>query len=100
MNEREIERGRKKLHLLPRTFKEPRRPQKNFDIFLFVINVSALAFADPSPLSTLPLPCSVIVCNVFMFLSSEVFGIIFVRLFGHVKLKPEVEAKVDFLTLS
>lgn len=43
------ERERKKLHLLPRTFKEPRRPQKNFDIFLFVINVSALAFADPYP---------------------------------------------------
>lgn len=47
-------------------------------------------------------PPSVIVCYVFMFLSSEVFGIIFVWVFGHVKLKPEVEAKVefDFLTLS
>lgn len=76
------------MYLLPRTFKEPRRPQENFDIFLFVINVSASAAAPaPAPvlLRLLLLLGSVIVQNVFMFLSAEVFGIIFVRLFGHVR---------------
>lgn len=78
--------------LLPRTFKEPRRPQKkNFDIFLFVINVCVLFYSSlvsrPLWQPPAPQPLSLSLCWTFScFWAQKLCGIIFVRLFGHVKL--------------